>query len=64
MTPEVKIIIYLTLIILNTLASGMCYYSLISIWKREKKFDHVLNILACINVFGAILNAYNLFNLF
>ena len=63
MTPEVKLIVYVILVILNATAAGMCYYSLHKIWNREQKFDHVLHILALVNILCVILNSIKIVEL-
>lgn len=63
MTPGVKLIVYVILVIFNAFAAGMCYYSLHKIWNREQKFDHVLHILALVNILCVILNSIKIIEL-
>ena len=63
MTPVLKLIVYVILVILNATAAGMCYYSLHKIWNREQKFDHVLHILALVNILCVILNSIKIVEL-
>ena len=63
MTPEVKLIVYVILVILNATAAGMCYYNLHTIWNREQKFDHVLHIIALVNFLCVILNSIKIVEL-
>ena len=63
MTPVLKLIVYAILVILNATAAGMCYYSLHKIWNREQKFDHVLHILAIVNILFVILNSIKIVEL-
>ena len=66
MTPEVKLIVYVILVILvifNATAACMCYYSLHKIWNRDQKFDHVLHVLALVNILCVILNSVRIIEL-
>lgn len=63
MTPEVKLIVYVFLVILNATAACMCYYSLHKIWNREQKFDHVLHALALVNILCVIWNSITIIEL-
>lgn len=61
---EVKLIVYVFLVIISATAAGMCYYSLHKIWNREQKFDHVLHVLALVNILCVILNSIRIIELF
>ena len=60
---EVKLIVYVFLVIISTTAAGMCYYSLHKIWNREQKFDHLLHALALVNILCVILNLIRIIEL-